>query len=129
MMEVKTKIGMIMDAGDVETRRKLAQSIQGGSTTTSTLGLEFESVSASESVAPHIADSRHLAMYTMRLREWCDQKQKSVRYHHQQLSVLPVKWEAKVSVDGMTFTGAAERRKQADHFASKNACEALGVTL
>ena len=123
-MELKTRIGMIMAKGDEETRRKLIDTVQGGSTRASTLGIE---VDRTMPLGSRSVSEEPLPLYTMRLKERADQQRKSIDYSFKQLSVLPANWEASVLVEDRRFTAVAETKRQAKHIASRAACIALGI--
>ncbi|KXS94239.1 hypothetical protein AC578_10097 [Pseudocercospora eumusae] len=131
MLTFLTKFGIIMDQGNNAIRQKLCNLIysRGVSTTTAKERLLHGQISPPLSTDEDMLDEKPLAMYTMRLSEWCQQKQKSINYKADLLSLEPPRWQMTASVDGMTFSGAAKKQQSAKHIASKNACLGLGVEL
>ena len=125
-----TKIGVLVDQGDSELRRRLSNLIQSrGRTTLPTYGSETMPPSPPVSIDADLHSEIPLAFCTMRLQEWCTRQQKSVDYEGRQLSIDPPRWEMTCKVDGQSHTATARTKHQAKHIASKNACEELKIDV
>lgn len=79
------------------------------------------------SIDVEMDEGNKIAMFTMKLNEWCTQRAMNMSYDDTQLSVDPPLWQVQVRVEGATFTGRAKKKAKARHIASKQACEALEI--
>ena len=127
----KTKVGLLLDQGDSELRRRVGNLIQSrGATTLPGRGLASDGPpSPPASIDTDMHTEMPLAFCTMRLQEWSTKRQKNVEYSDRQLSLDPPRWEVTVKVDGTSHTATARTKNQAKHIASKNACEELGIDV
>ncbi|KAI5361732.1 putative double-stranded RNA-binding domain-containing protein [Septoria linicola] len=125
-----TKVGLIVDQGDSDMRRRLSNLIQSrGTSTLPVRGIESGPPSPPASIDADLHAEIPLAFCTMRLQEWCTKRGKSVEYEGRQLNLDPVRWEMTCKVDGTVHTAHARTKGQAKHIASKNACEELGIDV
>jgi len=68
-----------------------------------------------------------IAPYTMALKE--HESSVAPGYHTQTLSLHPPSFKATVTFKGFTFEGTAMTKKQARHYAAKEACEFLNIKI
>jgi dsRNA-specific ribonuclease len=65
----------------------------------------------------------------MALKEHGDESSVAPVYHTQTLSLEPSLFRATVTFQGFTFEGKAKTKKQARHYAAKEACEYLDIKI
>lgn len=123
---VETKIGVIINRGDVTARQQMIQLLQAGGTAESAFAqapgvLRAPEVQQPSGVAVE-SESKQLAIYTMRLNEWCAKRNKMLSYSFDQLTVEPPSFKAVLALDGKKHTGIGKNKKMAQHMASKEAC-------
>ena len=70
-----------------------------------------------------------LAPYTMALKEHGDESSITPVYHTQTVSLYPPLFKATVAFKGFTFEGKAKTKKQARHYAAKEACKYLEIKI
>ena len=70
-----------------------------------------------------------IAPYSMALKEDGDKSSVAPVYHTQTLSLDPPLLKATVTFKGLTFEGRGRTKKQARHFAAKEACEYLEIKI
>jgi hypothetical protein len=75
------------------------------------------------------ATNAEIAPYAMALKEFGDASSAAAVYHSQRLSLDPPLFRATVTFRGFTFEGKANTKKQARHYAAKEACEYLGIKI
>ncbi|KAF2170531.1 hypothetical protein M409DRAFT_19351 [Zasmidium cellare ATCC 36951] len=125
------KLGALLDR-EPETRAKLVHLIQSrGGTVHVNLGPSQTSPpSPPESESSlEAGEGNRMAMYTMKLNEWCMQRGKNMSYDDEQLSVDPPQWQVNVRIEGAIFTGRAKKKANARQIASKQACKELGIKV
>lgn len=126
-----TKIGALLDQGDGEARQKLAVMIQNRGGTGDSILRDDKRMPPSAPNAEELAKDKdaQIAMYTMKLNEWCQRKGKSLDFDDKHLSVDPPLWEVKLKVEGFEFSGKGKKRKSAQHIASMKACNQLKIDM
>lgn len=122
------KAGVILDR-DPDLRSRLASLIQ---TRRGTISVNLDPAQAlppspAEAIDPETGDGNRIAMYAIKLNEFCQKDHKSISYDDNQLTVDPPRWQVRVKVDGAALTREAKRKGTARHIASKQACESLRI--
>jgi hypothetical protein len=85
-----------------------------------------------QAVAPsslNIASDMQVAHYSMALKEYGDKVGRESRYDFEPCSTHPSLFTARVHVNGSQYEGMARTKKQAQHLASRAACQAIGITV
>lgn len=86
-----------------------------------------------QAVAPSnlsVASDMQVAHYSMALKEYGDKVGRESRYEFEPSSTHPSFFTARVLVNGSQYEGMEARtKKQAQHLASKAACQAIGITV
>ena len=81
------------------------------------------------SVSLPAAEASELSRYSMVLHEYLSQRREQLSWNETRLTVHPPAFEASVSIQGLSFTGAGSNKKVARHLAAREACESLGITV
>ena len=74
----------------------------------------------------HDAD---LARYTTVLKEYGDRRGLVVSWPTEQISMVPVKFRCVAQIEDRVFDGKAGNKRRAKHLASREACNALGISF
>jgi hypothetical protein len=85
-----------------------------------------------QAVAPsnlNIASDMQVAHYSMALKEYGDKIGREPRYDFEPSSTHPSFFTARVHVNGSQYEGTARKKKQAQHLASRAACQGIGITV
>jgi len=126
-----TKIGAILDQGDSGTRQKLAIMIQNYAIADFKVDLDQTMLPPSPLSRDELAldNDQQIAMYTMKLNEWGQRKNKSIHFEPKHKTVDPPLWEVELRVEGLVFIGRAKEKKRAQHIASKQAYQELKIDM
>lgn len=84
-----------------------------------------------QDVAPsnlNIASDMQVAHYSMALKEYGDKVGREPRYVVERSPTHPSFFKARVHMDESHYEGMARTKKQAQHLASRAACQAIGIT-
>ncbi|KXT13982.1 hypothetical protein AC579_8848 [Pseudocercospora musae] len=122
-----TKVGVLMSESSGDMKRRLINLIQSRGISTASVR---ERLAQAPPSPPSSADEaldgdKPVAIYTMKLQEWSQSKQKSIKWDPKLLSLDPSKWQMTVLIDGSEYSGVAKKQQNAKHIASKNACSDL----
>lgn len=125
-----TKLGAML-AREPEMKTKLVNMVQtrGGTVRVNLSSAQPLRSSSPDSPGSEVDEGSRIAMYTMKLHEWCAKRGKHMQYDDEQLSVDPPQFQVQVRVEGSMFTGKAKKKTMAKHIASKQACEALDIRV
>lgn len=126
-----TKTGAVLENGDLATTRKLDALLR--SRGVATLA-NSESYDGAPPIAPSSDDVdsngvTHMALYSVRLKEWSTQKGKGLSFKDSQITLDPPKFQVRALVEDMEFFGTARSKKHAQHVAAKRACENLDIEV
>jgi len=77
----------------------------------------------------NIASDMQVAHYSMALKEYGDKVGREPRYVVERSPTHPSFFAARVDMNGSQYEGMARTKKQAQHLASRAACQAIGIAV
>ena len=71
----------------------------------------------------------NMPRYTTALKEYGDRRELMISWSTKQISMMPIKFRCVAQIEDRVFNGTAGNKREAKHIASREACNALGISL